>query len=167
MPHGEWTHLVLEREESTAQPERNMLGISERIPLIGGRGPKRRSLRMSRDRMGQGHSIRRTAAPVTAMPIVQGLAMPIGPFMSRHPFSEFLIYCPWSCSEAGGMLGPAAGHGLRSGWCHVIRLTQASSTYTEIVFCRVIQTMAGSARRMPNMHCSLTGQPWPLRHSSQ
>ena len=124
MPHGEWTHLVLECEESTAQPERNMLGISERIPLIGGRGPKRRSLRMSRDRMGQGHSIRRTAAPVTAMPIVQGLAMPIGPFMSRHPFSEFLIYCPWSCSEAGGMLGPAAGHGL------LVRLVSRDQTDT-------------------------------------
>lgn len=34
MPHKEWTHLVLEHEESTALPERHMFGISGRILLI-------------------------------------------------------------------------------------------------------------------------------------
>lgn len=49
---------------------------------------------MSRDRVGQGYSIRRTAAPVTATSVVQGLAMPVEPFMSGHPFSGFLINYP-------------------------------------------------------------------------
>lgn len=75
---------------------------------------------MSRGREGQGQSMR-TVAPGMFVLVVRWLSL--GLVTSGHPFSGFLVCCPWSGSEAGhgAMLGPAASDGV------LVRLVSLSS----------------------------------------
>lgn len=62
---------------------------------------------MSADWEGQRGYRAGTAAPMMAVPVVQGLSL--GPFTSGHPFFlESSPIVPWSGSGAEGRLGQAA-----------------------------------------------------------
>lgn len=107
-------HVVL--EGSMARPPRLALGISERVPLT-----EKKSLRMSGDKEGQGHGVRRgTAAPVMVMPVVQGPSL--GPFTTGHSFLWNPLTAPWSGNGVRGMLAQAAGHR--------VSVSQAAATVT-------------------------------------
>lgn len=102
-------HSVLEHEGSTAQPQRHTLGISGRMPLIGGRGSEKKSLHMSGDRDGQYHGIRRGTIGSKSWALYHWASFSL----------ESSSTAPWSGSEAGGMLGQAAGHRL---WVGLVSL---------------------------------------------
>lgn len=69
------------------------VGDTRRTPLIGGRGPEKRSFSTSGDRKEQGHRVRRgTAAPVMVMPVVRCLSL--GPLPLGTLCSGIFIHCP-------------------------------------------------------------------------